>query len=351
MSGVGDDRAGRGSGRDSETFERWYRSHHDRLLAQCARMLSDRAAAEDVAQETLLRAWLGRERMREEDLGAWLTVVARNLCISHIRRQKKQVPSESLPESVDESSDPAVVVERLESLRAVRRAMRQVGERHRVLLFRREVNGVDYEELGSELGLTPGGTRAVLFRARRVLRDRLAAVGEGVSAILLGIRVRARTWANNVTGPVDAMASPMLQVGIALALTGGLAGTPPAIAAFGGASHSIESRPPAIAVPPATRALPRDNVSPQMEVRIALGGGDVASHRPPVTPGLTPGGDMHPSANPPLLGPLDLGSITWQPSYGPSPYPIYRRDGKSRIHMGESDVTTIVCRDAPAYCA
>src|SRR5438128_2034115 len=125
MSGVGDGGAARGS--DSETFERWFRAHHDRLVAQCVRMLGDRAAAEDVAQETLLRAWLGRERMREEDLGAWLTVVARNLCISHIRRRKRAVPSESLPESVDESSDPAVVVERLESRRAVRRALRQVG--------------------------------------------------------------------------------------------------------------------------------------------------------------------------------------------------------------------------------
>jgi RNA polymerase sigma-70 factor (ECF subfamily) len=179
-------------GDGADTFERWFRAHHGRLLSQCRRMLGEAAAAEDVAQETLLRAWLGRDRMREEDVGAWLSVVARNLCISYLRRQKKQIPTETLPETADETIDPARVVERLESRRAVRRALRLVGERERDLLVRREVDGVNYEDLGAGLGLTAGGTRTVLFRTRRALRDRLAAVGEGLAGVVVGFKVRVR---------------------------------------------------------------------------------------------------------------------------------------------------------------
>jgi RNA polymerase sigma-70 factor (ECF subfamily) len=190
MSG---ERVTHGAGEGADTFERWYREHHARLLAQCTRMLHDRAASEDIAQETLLRAWLGRDRMREEDVGAWLTVVARNLCISHIRKQKRAVPTEVLPETPDEAADPAYVVTRLESRRAVRRALRQVGGRQGAALFRREIEGVDYEELGTELGLSIAGTRTVMFRARRMLRERLAAAGEGVGAFVGGIKLRIRS--------------------------------------------------------------------------------------------------------------------------------------------------------------
>jgi RNA polymerase sigma-70 factor, ECF subfamily len=209
------DQAFNGSGEGAEAFERWYRAHHDRLLAQCTRLLRDRAAAEDVAQETLLRAWLGRERMREEDLGAWLSVVAKNLCISYIRRQKRSVPTESVPETPDETADPAHLVERLESRRSVRRAMRQVGGRHAALLLRREIEGVDYEELGAELGLSVAGTRTIMFRARRMLRERLVAAGEGVGAFVGGIKLRIRSLYVRGSRLVDSAGAAMAPGGSA----------------------------------------------------------------------------------------------------------------------------------------
>jgi len=351
MNGDGEDRVAHGSGEGADVFERWYRAHHDRLLAQCMRMLRDRGAAEDIAQETLLRAWLGRERMREEDLGAWLSVVARNLCVSHIRREKKAIPTETLPEMLDVDADPAVVAERHESRRAVRRAMRLVGERHRVLLFRREVEGLDYEELGDELGLTAGGTRAVLFRARRVLRDRLIAVGEGVGAFLLGLRVRARLWANNVTAPVDAMAGSMLQVGLALAITGGLvASAAPGVATLG-PSRSMLARTPVSASAPAPVTADSGGdpavVAGQQGDVAARGGGGSAG----VSPGLTPGGDLHPHGTGPGGNTIPLVDITWEPTNGPTPYPLYRRDGRSRVHITESKVATILCAGDPSLCA
>jgi RNA polymerase sigma-70 factor (ECF subfamily) len=215
-----------GDGCTEARFEDWYRDHYDRLRGLCARILSDPSAAEDIAQETLLRAWLGKDRMREQDVGAWLSVVARNLCVSHMRRRWRTVPHDILPDAPDYDADPAFEAERSETRRSVRHALSQVGDRHRRLLVRREVGGADYAELGEELGLTASGARAVLFRARRSLKDRLAAVGEGLGAWVAGVRIRLNSTATRLreaARPIEAGGVNALQAGMSLALASGIA--------------------------------------------------------------------------------------------------------------------------------
>lgn len=218
--------ASAGRGCADARFEDWYRDHYDRLRGLCARILSDASAAEDIAQETLLRAWLGRERMREQDVGAWLSVVARNLCVSHMRKRWRAVPHDILPDGPDHEADPAFEAERSETRRSVRRALSQVGERHRRLLVRREVGGADYAELGEELGLTASGARAVLFRARRSLKDRLAAAGEGLGAWIAGFKIRLGSATNRARGSlqhVETAGVNALQAGMSLAIAAGIA--------------------------------------------------------------------------------------------------------------------------------
>lgn len=204
--------------RDAQ-FDAWYRKHFSRVRALSLRILSDSAAAEDIAQETLLTAWLHRERLREEDLGAWLSVVARNLSITHLRRQSRAEPREVLPEVPDPTADPAVVAEANDTRSKVRRAMSEVGGRHRRVLYLREIRGVDNAELASELGVTAGAARIALFRARRVLRERLLAAGEGLglSGVMFGvhtrlrdIRLRVRAWLRSIQ--TDTV--PILQSGV-----------------------------------------------------------------------------------------------------------------------------------------
>lgn len=357
MTGDGDDGAVAGSDSEAGVFEGWYRVYHDRILAQCVRLLGDRAAAEDIAQETLLRAWLGRERMREEDLGAWLSVVARNLCISHTRRQKKAVPTEVLPETADEGADPARVLERNESRRAVRRAMRQVGERHRVLLFRREVEGIDYDELGQELGLTPSGTRAVLFRARRVLRDRLAAVGEGLGAFVFGVRIKIRDAKVRVRGSFLSMESgavtPAMHVslnaavaiGVTLATLGGGIGIGGGTVLAGEPAEMV-ARPAVVLARTETR---RSNEDARTAFRLAANrsnvGGDIRGGGPQVPkPGLDPDpyNDDGSTGLIATLGDMELVDV----GFGPDP-----GDGLGAIWNNQARVMRPICDRTPSACS
>jgi RNA polymerase sigma-70 factor, ECF subfamily len=236
-----------------EEFARWYHAHHDRIRALCARILRDPIAAEDMAQETLLRAWVRRDQMREEDLGAWLSVVARNLCLSSIRKDGRLVITDELPEKADHGADPAIEVGRRESRRNVRSALGKLGDRNRRVIDLREVREANYEEIGSELGVSAEGARAIAFRARRVLREHLAAVGEGFSGVLVGIRIRVRTLrarAREAAGSVEGAAGPSLQAGLNFALAFGVvvAGVAGSAAVFD--SAALRQGPLAVTVSP-----------------------------------------------------------------------------------------------------
>ena len=207
-----------------EEFAGWYQTYYPRIRSLCARILRDPVAAEDIAQEALLRAWTRHDELRQEDLGAWLSVVARNLCVSAMRRDGRLVPIAKVPERSDPAVDPAQAAGLGETRSHLRQALAKLGDRHRRAVVMREVREVGYKEIGSELGVTAQGARSIAFRARRVLREHLIAAGEDFSGMLLGFRVRlqnsfARVRPAKATEPVLAQ---LIQAGLAIAMTSGM---------------------------------------------------------------------------------------------------------------------------------
>lgn len=195
-----------------DPLEAWMRSHGRSLRRMCARLLRDETLAEDIVQETLLRAWTRREQFAAgAEMGPWLRCVARNLCIEHLRTRGRLVPaSDALPDHEDVDADPTAPLERAEEHRYVREALSTLSDRHRALLVARDIEGVDYAELARREGVNEDAARAVLFRARRILRDRYMAVARAVGAAVLWVRVRARGAAGRAAGPALSAASASL---------------------------------------------------------------------------------------------------------------------------------------------
>lgn len=155
--------------------ERLFRDYHDTLVRYLTRRLGDRDWAEDVAQETFIRA-LRQEHIVNER--AWLFAVATNLVRDEARKDagRRRHLELMFEEHRDDVVEPVVSsLERAQEAAMARKAVDSLAERDRLALLMRE-EGLDYGEIAEALELSPGSVGTTLSRARR----RLAEAYEGL---------------------------------------------------------------------------------------------------------------------------------------------------------------------------
>ena len=137
--------------------------------------------ADDLAQETFVRAWQAIGRFRAgEPLYPWLARIAMNQAMSLFRRRKRRPETalEPLLESGRQwggGDDPAQDAERSEHAEHLEAAFAGLTHEHQVVLVLRAVEGLSYEEIAGVLGVPPGTVMSRLSRARAELRARLGA--------------------------------------------------------------------------------------------------------------------------------------------------------------------------------
>ena len=158
---------------DRRAFERVYRLHVERVFSICARMLGDRVAAEEVTQDVFVRVWEKLPGFRGDSaFSTWLHRVAVNVVLTQRKtvgiQQARTIDDENAIESAP--SAPVSVGDRLDLESAITRL--PTGARHIFVLH--DVEGFTHEEIGVQLGITSGGSKAQLHRARLLLRAALS---------------------------------------------------------------------------------------------------------------------------------------------------------------------------------
>jgi len=183
---------------DESAFRQLVEAHQRELRVHCYRLLGSLQDAEDLTQETLLRAWRSLERFEgRASLRAWLYRIATNGCLDEIDRRARRllpdmsggpdtrftpgppVPSETpwldpLPNSwlepVDSAPGPEATYEVKESVElAFVAALQLLPGRQRAALLLREVLGWSTDEVADLLGLSAPATHSVLQRARATI--------------------------------------------------------------------------------------------------------------------------------------------------------------------------------------
>ena len=147
--------------------------HRRSLLASVTRMVHDRALAEDVVQEALIRAWRNMDRLdphRDGTLRGWLLTVARNIAVDKLRASNAR-PAEVAESAAPVAPDPTDAVL---SAMHIRTAMARLSHAHRAVLVECYFNGSTVTEAARTLGIPPGTVKSRLFSALRNLRDQLA---------------------------------------------------------------------------------------------------------------------------------------------------------------------------------
>jgi len=150
------------------TFEALYRDNLRLVHAVALSRVGEAARAEDLTQETFLRAWRRRPELTQlapPALRAWLLTTLRNLAVDHWRREARERDSQVA--EVPSAPQSELRLDLLEALRALEEADRE-------LVLMRYLAEMNSREIGEALGIPEGTVHRRLARSRRVLADRLA---------------------------------------------------------------------------------------------------------------------------------------------------------------------------------
>jgi RNA polymerase sigma-70 factor, ECF subfamily len=164
-------------------FEQIVRRYQRPVVSLIARMTGDRTLAEDLAQETFIRAFRSLAAFdTTRRLSSWLFRIAHNIAIDAMRRSRQQPASSDAKQITPAANEPSTPagpdpVERQELGRALEAALAELRADQRAAIVLRYENGLSFAEIGSVLGVPEVTARSHVHRARKELARLLTASG------------------------------------------------------------------------------------------------------------------------------------------------------------------------------
>jgi RNA polymerase sigma-70 factor, ECF subfamily len=172
---------------DVHAFEELHRRYVGSIYRLVRRKLGDALLAEDIAQETFLKALRMMDRVDDAfNFGGWVHTVARNLCFDELRRRQRDLRVEEseddegsllagLP-STSRGFDPVLVQESNEVRRQVWTVAQRLPEKYRLVLTLRELQGLSYRRIAVILKMSESAVETLLYRARLRFKEEFVAV-------------------------------------------------------------------------------------------------------------------------------------------------------------------------------
>jgi len=156
---------------DRHAFEHVYRTHLNHVFSLCVRMTGDRTRAEELTQDVFVRAWEKLPLFRGESaFSTWLHRLAVNVALMDLRsRDPEDTVENDVLEAAFDPVTPFCAGERAD----LEQAVAKLPPRARAVLVLHDVEGWKHEEIGRELGMAVGSSKAQLHRARGLLRTML----------------------------------------------------------------------------------------------------------------------------------------------------------------------------------
>ncbi len=159
-----------------------FETYHDRIYRYIAGLVLDPAEADDLTQETFLRATTQRDTLRDSAaLLAWLYQIATHLCLDRLRARTRRAPHEADADPADlelpDPDEPSLqkTIEQREMSACVQTFIAKLPDSYRVALLLHDMHGLTAPEIAQILGLPLPTVKIRLHRARNRLQAALEA--------------------------------------------------------------------------------------------------------------------------------------------------------------------------------
>lgn len=158
---------------DERAMRLLWNQHAPHVDAIVRRLAGDPDLAQDIAQEVWIQLFRALPSWRgDAKFSTWLHRVAVNRTLNALRRTRRvaaaETPIEETSVTVEQDSERSMLAASIEE------ATRQLSPGARTVFVLHDVQGYTHEEIAAELGITPGGSKSQLFKARAKLRRLLA---------------------------------------------------------------------------------------------------------------------------------------------------------------------------------
>jgi RNA polymerase sigma-70 factor (ECF subfamily) len=161
---------------DRRAFERLYRTHVGKVYTLCTRMCGSRVRGEELTQDVFVRTWEKLPQFRGDSaFGTWLYRIAVNIVLTDRKnagRERARLQEEDDESSVDIFA-PAASIPRDADRLDIATAIETLPPGARQIFVLHDVEGYKHEEIAKMCGITSGGSKAQLHRARMLLREAL----------------------------------------------------------------------------------------------------------------------------------------------------------------------------------
>lgn len=166
---------------DKELLGALYHTYQKEIYLYLYSLCKNAEAAEDLVQETFLKALLSLPGSHT-NMRAWLYLVARNLYYNYRKKERGKMPLESLPEQGDPKAHalPDQIIAD-ENRRLLYRALQELEYRKREILLMQYFGELSQREIAAILHLTPENVRVLGYRAKRELKSYLEVNGYDLS--------------------------------------------------------------------------------------------------------------------------------------------------------------------------
>lgn len=162
---------------EAEAFRALFERHKDKVYSIALRYSGDTAIAQDIAQETFLKLFVGLKTFRaDSEFSSWLYRVVVNSCLDRKRKTRRLLPLFDEVLSVLQAPDLSAFdkIARAELSAKLQTILADLPDEQRILLVLRYTQALAYDEIGRILGVASGTIASRLNRIHRLLERRLS---------------------------------------------------------------------------------------------------------------------------------------------------------------------------------